>query len=145
MDPIVVEIAVACDPDHAFRTWTHLATKWWPASHSVSGDADLEVTFEPRAGGRIFERTPDGTEHDWGTVVAWEPPGRLAYLWHLAFDAAEATDVEITFTPTGTSTLVRIVHSGWERLGSEATPRRARNRAGWDGVLPAFAAACAET
>ena len=143
MDPIVVEVEVACSPGHAFRTWTHRATKWWPPGHSVSGHADLEVTFEPRAGGRIFERTPDGTEHDWGQVVAWEPPGRLAYLWHLVFDPAEATDVEITFTPAGAGTLVRIVHSGWERLGAAAEERRARNRAGWSGVLPEYQAACA--
>lgn len=41
----------------------------------------LVVTFESHPGGRIDERTPDGAEHDWGEVLAWEPPRRLAYLW----------------------------------------------------------------
>ena len=48
------------------------------------------MTFECRPGGRIFERTPDGVEHDWGEVLAWEPPHRLAYLWHLGSDRDRA-------------------------------------------------------
>lgn len=69
MEPIVVEFEVSCTPAHAFRVWTHDGPSWWPPSHSVSTDPDLAVVFEPRPGGRIFERTPDGTEHDWGEVV----------------------------------------------------------------------------
>ena len=59
------------------------------------------VVLEPWLGGRIFERTPDGAEIDWGEITAWEPPGRLAYLWHIRRDRADATDVEITFVPLG--------------------------------------------
>ena len=74
-------------------------TLWWPKGHSVSADPELVVTFEPRPGGRIYERTPAGEEHDWGEIVAWEPPRRLVYVWHLRFDRADATEVEITFAP----------------------------------------------
>jgi uncharacterized protein YndB with AHSA1/START domain len=55
------------------------------------------MTFECRPGGRIFERTPDGVEHDWGEVLAWEPPHRLAYLWHQSTDRGRATEVDISF------------------------------------------------
>jgi uncharacterized protein YndB with AHSA1/START domain len=72
-----------------------------------------------RAGGRIYERTPAGDEHEWGEVLVWEPPRRLSYLWHLRFDRADATEVEITFTPAGDRTTVAIVHRGWERLGAK--------------------------
>jgi uncharacterized protein YndB with AHSA1/START domain len=119
---------------------------WWPHGHSVSAEPGLTVMFEPRAGGRIYERTPDGAEHDWGEVLAWEPPRRLAYLWHLRFDRADATEVEVTFVPDPEGTAVRIVHRGWERLGAPKGPeRRARNERGWAGLLPHYVAACAAT
>jgi uncharacterized protein YndB with AHSA1/START domain len=143
VDPLVLELEVACPPEHAFSVWAERTSLWWPHGHSVSGDRGLTVTFEPRPGGRIFERTPAGAEHDWGEVLAWEPPRRLAYLWHLRFDRTDATEVEITFAPAATGTAVRIVHRGWERLGARAPERRERNRRGWDGLLPHYAGACA--
>jgi uncharacterized protein YndB with AHSA1/START domain len=76
-------------------------------------------------------------------VTGWEPPRRLAYRWHLRQDPADATDVEITFgDAAGGGTEVRIVHGGWGRLGERAAALRDRNRAGWDGLLPHFMAAC---
>ncbi len=144
MDPIVVEFEVACTPDHAFRVWTHDGPTWWPPSHSVSTDPDLDVVFEPHGGGRIFERTPDGNEHDWGEIITWDPPDRLVYLWHLVFDRSDATEVELSFIEGGSGTLVRLEHRGWERLGAVAQERRTRNQAGWAGVVPRFEAACAQ-
>jgi uncharacterized protein YndB with AHSA1/START domain len=138
MEPIEIEFTVACSPEHAFDVWANKTSMWWPKSHSMSGDPDIIVTFEPRVGGRIFERTPGGVEHDWGEVVAWEPPHRLAYQWHIAFDRSDATDVEIAFHPHAGTTRVRIVHSGWERLGSNAPERRDRNLGGWGGLLPHY-------
>jgi len=101
------------------------------------------VTFEPFVGGRVYERTASGSEVDWGRIVAWEPPLRLAYLWHLRVDRADATDVEITFTEHGEdSCRVEIEHRGWERLGDLGLGRRDANHRGWDGLLPHFVAAC---
>jgi quercetin dioxygenase-like cupin family protein len=71
-------------------------------------------------------------------VLVWEPPHRLVYLWHLRFDRADATEVEITFTTAGDGTAVTIEHRGWERLGAAADERRERNRRGWGGVLPRY-------
>jgi len=83
------------------------------------GDPDA-VVLEPHAGGRIYERTHDGREVDWGEITAWEPPRRLAYLWHIRRDRLDATDVEITFTDRGDGTTrVEIIHSGRERLGDD--------------------------
>lgn len=144
MEPIEIEFAVACPPRHAFDVWANKMSMWWPSGHSMSGDPDLVVTFEPRVGGRIFERTPTGVEHDWGEIVAWEPPHRLAYLWHIAFDRSDATDVEITFHVDPEGTRVRIVHSGWERLGSKAQDHRHRNLGGWGGLLTHYRGAVQE-
>jgi uncharacterized protein YndB with AHSA1/START domain len=140
-EPLRLDFTVACAPEHAFSTWATGTSSWWPPGHSVSGEPSLEVRFEPHAGGRIYERTPAGEEHDWGQVLTWEPPRRLAYSWHLRQDRADATRVEITFAPDPQGTLVSIVHAGWERLGERAAGLRDRNRKGWGGLIPHFVAA----
>ena len=101
IDPIRIAFEVACPAPHAFEVWTARIGQWWPADHTVSAEEGLTVVLEPRLGGRIFERTRDGVEHAWGEVTAWEPPGRLAYLWHLRRDRADATEVEIRFIERG--------------------------------------------
>jgi uncharacterized protein YndB with AHSA1/START domain len=141
MEPIALTFTVDCPPAHAFELWAERTTLWWPPGHSVSGAPEL-VAFEPRPGGRVFEREPGGAEHDWGEVLAWEPPRRLRYTWHLRADRADATEVEIRFEPADEGTRVRIEHSGWERLGARAAERRERNERGWAGLLPHYVAAC---
>jgi uncharacterized protein YndB with AHSA1/START domain len=145
IEPLELAFMVACGPEHAFDVWASRTSLWWPHGHSVSGEPGLTVTIEPRAGGRIFERTPAGVEHDWGEVLVWEPPHRLAYLWHLRFDRADATEVDVTFAPADEGTAVTIVHRGWERLGGKGPERRERNERGWAGLLPHYVAACAAT
>jgi hypothetical protein len=108
----------------------------------VSGEGGLTVVLEPRRGGRIYERTAAGVEHDWGEVTVWEPPTRLGYLWHLRRDWADATEVEIRFVDAGPGrTRVEIEHRGWEALGSDGPSWRDRNEGGWSTLLPAFLAA----
>jgi uncharacterized protein YndB with AHSA1/START domain len=141
-EPIRQDFTVDCPPEHAFAVWAERTSLWWPVGHTVSAEPGLEVVFEPRAGGRIFERTTAGEEHDWGEVLAWEPPHRLAYVWHLRQDRADATEVEITFTGDAGGTRVAIEHRGWERLGARADDRRDRNLRGWSGLLPHYAEAC---
>jgi hypothetical protein len=100
--------------------------------------------FEARPGGRIFERTGEGVEVEWGEITVWAPPGRLGYLWHLGTERAEATEVEIRFIDQGDATTrVEIEHRGWERLGTRGPGWRETNQGGWDGVLPHYRAACA--
>ena len=100
------------------------------------------MVFEPRVGGRIYERTPHGAEFDWGEITIWDPPRRLGYLWHLRADRADATDLEITFAGRSGTTRVEIEHRGWERLGARGQTRRDANRSGWSTLLPYFTAAC---
>lgn len=144
IDPIELRFEVECSPEHAFDVWTERATLWWPVAHTVSVAPRVNVTFEPQPGGRIFERTPDGTEHEWGEVLIWERPHRLRYLWHIRRDRRDATEVEITFEGDSAATSVTIVHRGWERLGRRGPGWRKKNEAGWAGVLPDFRRACVE-
>jgi len=145
IEPIRLAFEVECAAEHAFATWTERTSTWWPASHTVSAVDGLEVRFEPRVGGRIFERTPSGDEHDWGEITAWEPPGRLGYLWHLRADRVDATEVEIRFVSVDDArTRIEIEHRGWERLGAAGEERRDRNRGGWAGLLPHYVEAANE-
>lgn len=137
-DPIELELTVACTPEHAFDVWASRTSLWWPRGHSISGDPSLTVTIEPRRGGRIFERTSEGVEHEWGEVLAWQPPHRLSYLWHIYGMRAQATEVDVTFDGHAGGTKVTIVHRGWERLGEAGPGLRQRNTAGWGGVVRAF-------
>ena len=139
IEPIRLSFEVACPPEKAFRTWTERIATWWPADHTVTGEGDLLVVLEPRVGGRLFERTRGGDEHDWGRVTVWEPPRRLGYTWHLRADRSDATDVEIRFVPAGGGTRVEIEHRGWERLGAErGRDWRDRNFGGWGTLLPHY-------
>jgi uncharacterized protein YndB with AHSA1/START domain len=142
LEPLRLSFEVACPVPHAFRVWTDDIARWWPTDHSVSGEDDLLVVLEPEVGGRIYERTTSGVEHEWGEVTAWEPPYRLGYLWHLRSDRADATSVEVRFIEAGDAgTRVEIEHTGWERLGAGAATWRERNQGGWTTLLPHFVAA----
>jgi uncharacterized protein YndB with AHSA1/START domain len=144
MDPLRMTFDVACDAEHAFATWTARISAWWPRDHTVTGKAE-QIVLQDRVGGRIYERAADGTEHEWGEVTAWQPPARLAYLWYLGREPADATEVEIRFTPQGTGqTRVEITHRGWERLGQAAGPWRDRNQAAWQTLLPHYLTAITE-
>ena len=139
IEPISLAFELACPPEHAFDVWTGRISTWWPLDHTASGEAGLSVVLEGRQGGRIYERTPRGDEHDWGEVTTWEPPARLGYLWHLRQDRANPTEVEIRFVPLpGSRTRVEIEHRGWERLGDAGVAMRDRNNGGWASLLPHF-------
>jgi uncharacterized protein YndB with AHSA1/START domain len=142
IEPLHMSFVVECPAEHAFAVWTARTSGWWPVTHTVTCEPGLEVVFEGRPGGRIFERTAAGVEVDWGKITVWEPPRRLGYLWHLRADREDATEVAITFADQGDSTRVDIEHRGWERLGARGPGRRDANRAGWAGLLPHFEAAC---
>jgi uncharacterized protein YndB with AHSA1/START domain len=145
IEPLRLAFEVECTAEHAFEVWTRRIGQWWPADHTVTAEPGLAVVLEPRAGGRIFERTSGGVEHDWGEVTVWEPPTRLGYLWHLRRDRADATEVEIRFIDRGgTSTLVEIEHRGWENLGAAGQEWRDRNAGGWRTLLPHFIDAATE-
>ncbi len=135
-EPLVIEFQLSVPPAHAFAVWTERCATWWPKSHTVSGNPSA-ITFEPRTGGQILEHA-GGQEHPWGTVLEWDPPRRLRYLWHLFFSPGEATEVEVTFSDRGGRTAVRLVQQGWERLGAAGPPRRSRTAQAWTTIAEAL-------
>lgn len=139
IEPLRLSFDVDCPPERAFALWTERMSTWWPADHTASGEEGLTIVLEPRVGGRLFERTGHGEEIPWGEVTLWEPPRRLAYLWHLRADRADATDVEIAFVPRPDGkTRVEVEHRGWERLGDGGDAWRVRNERGWSTLIPHY-------
>ena len=142
IEPVVKTVAVACTPEVAFQYFTADFGMWWPAAtHSVAAhtsqftDKPTNVVFEPRVGGRIFERTRAGDEHTWGSVLVWQPPVRVAFSFHPGRDAKESQTVEVTFSSTPEGTRVVLVHSGWEKLSANAQQARDSYQQGWEGVF----------
>lgn len=142
--PVKKSIVVGRSVEDAFRIFTEEIGVWWPLhTHAVATADSTTAIFEPRVGGRLFERSDDGSERTWGEVLAYESPRRLAFSWHPNPDAPAPTEVEITFTPEGNGTRVDLEHRGWERLGPEGGPRaREEYHSGWDPVLERYVEAC---
>jgi uncharacterized protein YndB with AHSA1/START domain len=142
VEPVVKTVAVACTPEEAFRYFTADLSMWWPvATHSVTAyasdfkDQPAAAIFEPRLGGRIFERARSGQEHVWGSVLAWQPPDRVVFSFHPGRDANEAQTVEVTFSPVPEGTKVVLTHTGWDKLGPNAQKSRDGYNQGWEPVF----------
>ena len=137
IEPVRKQIAVASDVETAFRTFTEDIAAWWPvAGHSKTGEGSVPV-FEGRAGGRMYERARDGQEHDWATILVYEPPHRVVLEWTVN-SAAPPTEVEVRFTPDGDGTRVELEHRGWERYESGGAKERGSYDSGWSKVLDRF-------
>lgn len=116
--PIVHTIWVDCPVAETFRWFTEGFAEWWPLqAHSVNQEEAEHCALEPWPGGRIFERSPNGTEEEWGTITAWEPPTRLEFAWHPGRLEDHGETVRVEFQVEADGTRVTLVHSGWHRMG----------------------------
>src|SRR5262249_56520301 len=79
--PIVKTVTVRAPPTRAFALFADDLARWWPLSRVHTGPDPVDCAIEPRVGGRVFERAADGREPPWGTVLADDPPRRLAFFW----------------------------------------------------------------
>jgi uncharacterized protein YndB with AHSA1/START domain len=136
------EITVDAPVERAFQVFAERFDTWWPRSHKI-GAADMqEAVLERRTGGRWYERDADGSECEWGTVLAYEPPHRLVLTWQIGPDwqyhADQASEIEVNFTPAGERTHVTLEHRHLERHGEGAAQLRdviATDAGGWAGLL----------
>jgi uncharacterized protein YndB with AHSA1/START domain len=143
---VTKSITVRASRERAFTVFAERFGRWWPASHHL-GDADLaDVIVEPRAGGRWYERDTEGVEHEWGRVLAYEPPARLLLAWHLQSDwkhdpdPARSSEIEVRFIPDGEHTRVEFEHRHIERHDDPAEVRRGvAGPNGWSAILHSFA------
>ena len=151
MSSVNKEIVVEAPPDRAFRVFTENFDSWWPRGHHI-GKSDMKAAvMEGRPNGRWYELGVDGSECDWGYVIAWEPPHRVVLAWQLdaqwQYNPSLTTEVEVTFTPLGPSTTrVELEHRHLERFGEmeESVRKGIDSEEGWQGLLRLYAQAAQE-
>jgi uncharacterized protein YndB with AHSA1/START domain len=129
-------VLVGTTPEKAFRCFVNDMAAWWYPDHHVLEGTIVDVVVEPHAGGAIYDRNDEGSISQWGTVLAYEPPDRLVFSWHVSPrwtidpDPAKASEVEVLFTPEGPGrTRVTLEHRHFERHGD-----------GWEIVRDAVSA-----
>jgi uncharacterized protein YndB with AHSA1/START domain len=145
IEPIRKHITVAAPQERAFRVFTQNMTAWWPKEHHLSRTSDLkQIGLEERVGGRWFEICEDGSECNWGKVLAWDPPRRVVLAWQIngawTYDPDFVTELEVTFTVEGPKqTRVELEHRNLERFGADAATIRESLAKGWELPLPGYA------
>jgi uncharacterized protein YndB with AHSA1/START domain len=140
--PIDKKLRVRASQERAFLFFTTNSIRWWPPTYTIGNSPMKEIVLEPHVGGRWYEIGEDGSECQWGDVLAWDAPNGLTLAWRInlewAFDPALLTEIAISFTDVGNGeTEVRIVHSKFENLGERA-PEALRIFDGWSSVLARF-------
>lgn len=128
-DSAAASVYVAVSVQDAFEVFTEEIDLWWRRGQKFrnAGGRPGYLALEPRLGGRLFE-TVEFSEGERtfvvGSVVVWEPPHRLALEWrNVNFKPHEKTRVDVTFTPSGTGTMVRVEHRGWSALPDDHPAR----------------------
>jgi len=124
------EIVVGAPVERAFRVFTEQLDKIKPREHNLL-EAEIEATIlEPRAGGRIYDRGVDGSECEWASVLAYEPPDRVLFSWNIdprwqvEADPGRRSEVEVRFVAESADrTRVELEHRHLDRHGD-----------GWEGV-----------
>jgi uncharacterized protein YndB with AHSA1/START domain len=144
--PVRKSVTVKADAARAFEVFTGRIGRWWPRSHRIGSSPQKDVVLEPRPGGRWYEIGEDGSQCNWGKVLAWEPPARVLLAWQIGadwkYDADLITEVEVTFTPLAAGeTRVDLEHRNLERFGEKVEDVRSRidSPNGWTGILKIYA------
>ena len=144
------EIRVKAPLERAFRVFTQRLGRWWPGDHHVGARPMADAVIEPRVGGRFYEVGDDGSECEWGQVLAWEPPRRLVLAWQLQLDwkfhpdLARASEVEVLFEALADGrTRVALTHSKLERHGAgfAALAQAVASPGGWPSVIASYQSA----
>jgi uncharacterized protein YndB with AHSA1/START domain len=124
------EIVVEAPIDRAFSVFTDGMGRFKPPEHNMLGVDIAETVFEPREGGRVYDRGVDGSECGWARVLAYEPPDRVVISWDISphwqieTDSERTSEVEVRFTAEAPDrTRVELEHRNLDRHGE-----------GWEGL-----------
>jgi uncharacterized protein YndB with AHSA1/START domain len=152
--PVRKSVVVNADMERAFHVFTAELDSWWPRSHHIGTSPMKKAIIEGKLGGRCYTEQEDGTDCDWGRVLAWEPPHRFVFAWQITPDwkyqpdLALSSEVEVRFTRLEQGrTRVDLEHRHFGRHGEGAATMRTAvgGPGGWGGLLDLFAAAVDRT
>ena len=143
--PVLKSVRVNVPQAKAFEVFTARFGAWWPKTHHIGSAEMKDGTIKPRKGGRWYERGADGSECEWGKVLAWEPPSSVMLSWHLnskfQYDDSVESEVEIHFIADGANaTRVELEHRIVATDG-EALRAGVDSPGGWSGILANYVAA----
>jgi uncharacterized protein YndB with AHSA1/START domain len=145
---VKTQIVVEAPIERAFRVFTEEFDRIKPREHNMLGVDIAESVFEPREGGRIYDRGIDGSECQWARVLAYEPPNRVAFSWDISpqwqieTDLSKTSEVEVRFVPeTPERTRVEIEHRHLHRHGEgwEGEREVVASEGGWPLYLQRYA------
>lgn len=143
--PVRRSVTVNADRLRAFEVFTASIGTWWPRTHTIGASPLSAAYIEPREGGRWYEVGEDGSECQWGDVLAWNPPERLVLAWRIGadwkYDPSLLTEVEVTFSVVEDEiTKVSLEHRKLENYGAAAEASRSvfDSEQGWPGILARF-------
>ncbi len=145
---IRTEVSVDAPQERAFHVFTQEFDKIKPREHNMLGVEIAESVFEPRAGGRVYDRGVDGSECQWARVIAYEPPERIVFSWdispswQLESDPDRSSEVEVRFIAEGENrTRVELEHRHLDRHGDgwEGLREGVSGRDGWPLYLARYA------
>jgi uncharacterized protein YndB with AHSA1/START domain len=145
------QITINAPVERAFAVFTDGFHTWWPQSFHIGATQMERAVIEPRVGGRWYERGVDGSECEWGSVLAWDPPTRLVLTWQINGaweydpDPRHASEIEVQFRADGSDrTVMAFEHRHLDRLAhADALASAVGGEQGWHRVLAAFSAATA--
>ena len=145
---IKADVVVDAPVEHAFRVFTERFDRIKPREHNMLEVDIAESVFEPREGGRVYDRGVDGSECQWARVLAYEPPDRVVFTWDISpqwqieTDLSRASEVEVRFiSETPERTRVELEHRHLDRHGEgwEGLREGVRGDQGWPLYLGRFA------
>jgi uncharacterized protein YndB with AHSA1/START domain len=134
--------------ERAFALFTEQFDSIKPRQHNMLGVDIAESVFEPREGGRIYDRGVDGSECQCARVLAYEPPNRLVFSWDISpqwqieTDPDKTSEVEVRFiSETPDRTRVELDHRNLDRHGEgwESERDGVGGEGGWPLYLNRFA------
>ena len=153
-DTMVRSVVVVEAPiERAFQVFTQRFDRIKPRNHTMLAVEVAESVFEPRVGGRVYDRGVDGSECQWARVLAYEPPDRITFSWdinphwQIESDLARTSEVEVRFiAETPSRTRVELEHRHLDRHGEgwEGMRDGVRGDDGWPLYLNRFESVLAE-